>query len=185
VSAERGAVNRRWAGRALLAGLALLCALNVVLLVEKWGRVAHVATARGSAAPDFTAPLLDGGRFHLAEERGHPVALVFWASGCGPCQGERPGVDALARRRAGRPTRILPVSVDVERDQASDGARKLHLGLPIAWDDGGTASRVYEVETIPHTVLVDADGKVADVRRGPMSEDELARALDALEGAAR
>jgi thiol-disulfide isomerase/thioredoxin len=171
----------RWAGRALIAGLVALCALNVVYIVRQWHSVAQVSTPRGSEAPDFAAPLLAGGRFHLADERGHPVVLVFWASWCAPCKAELPGVDALARRRAGRPTRIVAVNVEGDRDRAARGAAELHLTLPIAVEDGA-ASQAYKVETIPHTVLIDAHGKVAGVERGPLSEDELARAIDRLEG---
>ena len=81
----------KWAGRAILAALALLFALRIVQLKGKG--LLHVATPRGSQAPSVTGPLLDGSRFRLADERGHAVALVFWAPWCGPCRAELPGVE--------------------------------------------------------------------------------------------
>jgi peroxiredoxin len=156
--------------------------LNVVYIARNWSTVSQVTTPRGSEAPDFTAPLLSGGRFRLADERGHPVVLAFWASWCGYCMQELPGVERVAHRLAdtGHRTRLVAVNTDVERDAAARAAAQLHLTLPIALDDG-SATALYRVQTIPHTVLVGVDGKVSDVRRGPQSEAELWRAIEALE----
>jgi thiol-disulfide isomerase/thioredoxin len=172
----------RWAGWAVIAALVVLAALNVTKLVRSWRDVTTVSGAPGSEAPDFEAPLLGGGKFHLAAERGHPVVLVFWASWCAPCRAELPGVEALAKQRAGKPTRIVAVNVENDAALAAEGVAQLHLTLPVALEDG-SASRAFQVQTIPMTVLVKPDGNVADVLRGSVSEDALARAIDRLEAA--
>jgi thiol-disulfide isomerase/thioredoxin len=173
----------RWAGRTLLAALALLAVLNGVYVVRNWSALSKVTTPRGSEAPDFSAPLLGGGQFRLSEARGRPLVLVFWASWCKPCRAELPGVERLGRRLATEPghrTRLVAVNTEGDRDAAAAGARELGLTMPIVLDDG-SASGVYHVRSIPYTVLVGSDGKVARVLRGVRSEDELWREITTLE----
>lgn len=172
----------RWAGRALVAVVVLLGALNVAYTARHWNAISRVTTPRGSEAPDFTLPTLDGGRVHLADERGHPVVLVFWASWCGPCQAELPGVERVAQALASPPhtARIIAISIDEVRDDAVAAARRFGLTMPVAHDDG-SAANAYHVMTIPQTVLIDRDGKVARVLRGGQSESDLMRAVERLE----
>jgi thiol-disulfide isomerase/thioredoxin len=176
----------RWAGRALLAGLVLLGALNAVHLARNWSRVSQVTTKPGSDAPDFTAPLLDGGKLHLAAEHGHPIVLVFWASWCGPCRGELPGVERIAARlrQPGHSARLYAVNTEGDGDAAAKAVRELGLHMPVVLDDG-SISVLYRVQTIPHTVLLDGEGKVARVLRGVHSEADLQHAIDRLEGSAK
>jgi len=171
----------RWVGRALLAGLALLMALRIVQL----GRAGlpRVSTPRGSEAPDFGGPLLGGGdRFRLADERGHPVVLAFWASWCGPCMAELPGVERVATelRKPPHTTRLIAVNTEGDRAAAAAAVQRLGLTMPVVLDDG-SASSAYQVTTIPHTVIIDGAGKVAAVLRGVAPEDELLRAIERVE----
>lgn len=174
----------RWAGRALVAALATLLALNALYVARNWSQLSRAPTPRGSTAPELAAVLLDGGRFRLADERGHPVVLVFWASWCGPCLAELPGVERVQRALAGHATRLYAVNTEGERERARATVERLGLTMPVLLDDG-SASSAYEVTTIPHTVVVDAAGKVAAVLRGAASEAELWREIDRVEGRVR
>jgi thiol-disulfide isomerase/thioredoxin len=171
-------------GRALLAGLALLFALRVVQLTRRAAAPVPVTTgalATGSAAPDFELPLIDGGRFHLAAERGHPVVLSFWASWCGPCKAELPGVERAGQklRQAPHVTRLVAVNTEGDRAVAAAKARELGLTMPVAIDDGA-ASQAYRIANIPRTVVIDAAGRIAAVYAF-ITEDELMRAVSELE----
>src|SRR5689334_10242414 len=46
-------------------------------------------------APDFTLTAYDGASYQLSDLRGKVVVLNFWATWCGPCKGEVPGLVAL------------------------------------------------------------------------------------------
>jgi thiol-disulfide isomerase/thioredoxin len=171
-----------WAGRALVAALAVLFALQLVNVKRNWAAIARVSTPRGSEAPDVTLPLLDGGTLHVAAEHGHPVVLAFWASWCGPCTAELPGVERVAQqlKRAPHRARLYAVNTEGNRDGALEGKMRLGLTLPIALDDG-SASQLYRVTTIPHTVILDDNGRIAAVLRGIQGEDDLMRAIAAVE----
>jgi thiol-disulfide isomerase/thioredoxin len=170
----------RWVGRALLIALGTLFALRVVQL----GRAGmpRVSVPRGSQAPELAGALLSGDRFRLSDERGHPVVLAFWASWCGPCMGELPGVERVAEqlRQPPHTARLIAVNTEGNRAAAGDAARRLGLTMPIVLDDG-SASAAYQVSSIPHTVIIDRAGKVTAVLHGAASEDELMRAIERVE----
>jgi thiol-disulfide isomerase/thioredoxin len=169
----------RWVGRAILLAIGVVFALRIVQLRHTGVRA---PTPRGSAAPSLAGPLLSGDRFQLGEERGHPVALVFWAPWCGPCIGELPGVERVnqALHQAPHTTRIIGVDTEGNAQTAQAAVARLGLTMPIVLDDG-SASSAYQISTIPHTVIIDAAGKVAAVLRGASSEDELMRAIERVE----
>jgi cytochrome c biogenesis protein CcmG, thiol:disulfide interchange protein DsbE len=170
----------RFTGRAILVALALLFALRIWQL--KGQGLVHVATPRGSLAPELTGPLVKGGSFRLSGERGHPVVLVFWAPWCGPCRAELPGVERVWKQLAAAPHTARIVAVDTEGDPATakEAQAKLGLTMPIVLDDG-SASAAYQITMIPQTVIVDGGGKVAALIRGEASEDELMRAIERVE----
>ena len=169
----------RWAGRAILIAIGLIFALRIVQL-RRTG--VSAPTPHGSVAPSLAGPLLAGDRFQLAGERGHPVALVFWAPWCGPCMGELPGVERVAKALRNPPhtTRLIAVDTEGNPQTAQATANRLGPTMPIVLDDG-SASSAYQVSTVPHTVIVDAAGRVAAVLRGASSEDELMHAIERVE----
>jgi thiol-disulfide isomerase/thioredoxin len=159
--------------------LAIFFALQVVAIRRDWSDFSRVTTPRGTEAPDLTLPLLDGGTLHVAGERGHPLVLVFWASWCGPCMHELPGVERVQKRLGGHRARIVAVNTEGNRDAALEVRDKLGLTMPIAIDDG-SGSSLYRVSTIPHTVILDEGGRVAAVM-GIASEDQLMSAIEDVE----
>jgi cytochrome c biogenesis protein CcmG/thiol:disulfide interchange protein DsbE len=170
----------RFTGRAILVALALLFGLRIWQL--KGQGLIHVATPRGSLAPELTGPLVAGGSFRLSGERGHPVVLVFWAPWCGPCRAELPGVERVAQKLALAPhtTRVIAVDTEGNRDTALEAAAHLGLTMPIVLDEG-SASAAYQITMIPQTVVIDAAGRVASLMRGSVGEDDLLRAVERVE----
>jgi peroxiredoxin len=171
-----------WAGRALLGGLALLLALNVLWLVENGAE--YRRPLAGRAAPAFSAPLLDGGELRLAEMRGHPVVLAFWATWCPPCVAEMPDLERLHRALSPSGVRVYAVDIDSGspdevREKVRTFVRAHQLTLPVVLDPGQVADR-YHIENVPQAVILDGEGRVAQVLEGQHTLEEMTAAMKAV-----
>src|SRR5579863_6367955 len=70
------------------------------------------AALQNVAAPDFELPDAQGHMVSLRAQKGHPVAVNFWATWCPPCVQEVPSLEAFASSIEGTDMRLLAVSVD-------------------------------------------------------------------------
>ena len=134
----------------------------------------------GGQAPGFTAPLLaGGGSLGLADLRGRPVMLNFWASWCVPCKDEAP---LLRRAFRAYGDRVAFVGVDVKdsRSDAIDFARRTGLSYPHVRNEGGKIYAEYGLTGQPETFFIDADGAIVEHVNGPMDEGALTQLLDVL-----
>ena len=127
-------------------------------------------------APDFELKTIDGERVHLAELRGHPVLLSFWASWCGPCRRELPEVARLHEQFKDRGLVVLGIN-DEGKGTARKFAEKNELPFPILDDSGEKAHRLYRVRAIPSVFLINAEGKVVRFFLGAQSAGTLNRAM--------
>lgn len=137
--------------------------------------------APGKPAPDFTEAYPSGdSTLSLSDLKGKVVLLDFWASWCGPCRKENPNVVKLYGKYKADGFTVLSVSLDKTKDPWLTAIEKDGLVWPYHVSDlGGWNSRVpkiYGVQGIPFTVLIDRDGNIVKTRlRGPELEAELAR----------
>jgi thiol-disulfide isomerase/thioredoxin len=141
------------------------------------------STAVGQPAPDFTQNRPDGTPFTLSSLRGKVVLIDFWASWCGPCRAENPNVVALYNRYVSKGFEIVGVSLDYSREDwlkaiEDDGLTWIHVSDLKGWTNAVAAQ--YAVRSIPHTVLVGADGVIlAKNLRGADLEAKVAEVLGA------
>lgn len=129
----------------------------------------------GDRAPDFDLPALDGGTVRLADFRGRPLVVNFWASWCTPCRKEFP----LLAQALAQHDELAVVGVTY-RDIESDSrrfAREQRARWPLAVDEDGDVARLYGVRAIPQTFFVRRDGTIAERVFGFSSEDALASRL--------
>jgi thiol-disulfide isomerase/thioredoxin len=141
----------------------------------------------GKEVKDFKVPLLAGGEFEFSKHRGKIVILDFWATWCGPCIQSLPElmetVESLKADKA-----VADKLVFVAMNQAEGAPQikrfleqrgwKLSVGLDLLQ----TVGRQFQVEGIPHTVLIGPDGKIAWTNTGarPGAAQELAEMVKKL-----
>lgn len=135
--------------------------------------------ARGKQVPDFTELRTDGKKsMKLSDLRGQVVLLDFWASWCGPCRAENPNVVKNYQKYKDAGFTVMSVSLDSNKDKWLAAIQADQLNWPNHVSDlGGWNSKVaklYGVQSIPFTVLIDKDGKViATNLRGAALEQTL------------
>lgn len=120
----------------------------------------------GQAAPNFTLKASDGDNKRLSEYRGQVVMLNFWATWCTPCRQEMPYLNELYRTYEDLGFVVLGVNLDEKKQRAIRLEKELGVAYPNVFDLDKDVSRLYQVNAMPTTVLVDRDGKVRYVNRG-------------------
>ena len=159
----------------LLAGVA---AVLTLLTVNVGGPDAAVDTPIvGRAAPAFDLETLDGGRLSLADLRGSPVVLNFWASWCIPCREEAPLLTAAARTFGTQGLRVVGIVYQDSAASARDFMDRFGQSYPGLLDPDGRTSIDYGVFGIPETFFIGRDGIVRARQVGPVTEAGLDRQI--------
>lgn len=138
-------------------------------------------TAIGSVAPDVVLQDPFGKTISLSSLRGKTVLVDFWASWCRPCREESPNLVKAYNKYKTRGFEVFSVSLDDNRDawQKAINDDKLlwtHVSDLMKWNS--SVVNLYNIESIPFTVLIDADGKIiAKNLRGKALDEKLAEIL--------
>jgi len=120
-------------------------------------------------APDFQLPSLDGRTVALGEFHGTKnVVLIFWASWCGPCRLEMPGLVSFYTRthKPDSDYEILAISIDEYPESAQGAAANMKAQFPVLIDTGQKAAGAYGVWSIPTLFVIDKTGKVIYSKEG-------------------
>jgi thiol-disulfide isomerase/thioredoxin len=133
----------------------------------------------GEAAPDDTYPLLDGGLGTLADLRGSPVVVNFFASWCEPCKAEMPDLAAV-HAEVGADVGFLGVNVRDREDDARALLAATGVDYAIARDPSGALQEAFGVVNMPSTFFLDADGRIVSSHPGVLTADQLRSQIAAL-----
>jgi cytochrome c biogenesis protein CcmG, thiol:disulfide interchange protein DsbE len=160
--------------RYLLVAALVIGALAAVEIATQGGD----GDRAGRPAPALPDEVLTPPRATLASLRGKPALINFWASWCGPCDKEAPELARLSRELRGRAT-----LVGVDWNDALSGARgfirKNRWSFPNLRDGDGTVGNRYGLSGLPNTFVLDRDGRIVQVLRGPQTVVSFERALRA------
>jgi peroxiredoxin len=133
-------------------------------------------------APRVAFHLLDGQTRTLAEYRGRPVVLWFWATSCARCIDQLPELAGLYQDWHGRGLEIVAVAMPFdapEHVQALVAQRA--LPWPVALDTAADVSRAFNgVPLIPTAYVIDADGQIVAHETGALDIARLGRIIGGL-----
>ena len=131
------------------------------------GSVANV----GDPAPDIALDDLDGRRRALAEWRGRPTLVNFWATWCAPCLREMPLLDARAKTDPA--LAIVGIALD-EPEVVRRFVHELGVSYPVLLDTPGTNDASVALGNrrgvLPYTVLLGPDGTILAQEAGDFAD---------------
>jgi cytochrome c biogenesis protein CcmG/thiol:disulfide interchange protein DsbE len=198
------AKRRLWPRAAALGGILLILGLLAYGLTTTGTSTRideELAQDRPVDAPDFDLAVLEpgflpstlrgpvgralaDGQLQLAELRGTPIVLNFWASWCDPCREEAPRLQEGWGRDSSRGILYLGLNMQDLTDDARAFLDEFAIDYPTIRDPGNEIARRYGATGIPETYFIDRRGRVVGHVIGVLEEETLASgAASAREGA--
>jgi thiol-disulfide isomerase/thioredoxin len=101
----------------------------------------------------------------IADVRGRPVLLTFWASWCGPCRVELPELSKLYGELVGRGFILITVNVDQHPLMGKRFLDSLGLTLPVYRIDP-RITKALGVDALPTNILLDLEGRFVQAYKG-------------------
>lgn len=140
--------------------------LAVLALTTLLCGTASSSVDAGAPAPDFALRSLAGKNLRLSEYRSEVVVLNFWSSWCGKCRQVMPVLDGLYQQHRDAGLHVLGVGVEGLFDKSSSVAAELELAFPILTDERQHVSKLYDLNRLPLTLIIDREGNVRYVHKG-------------------
>ena len=107
----------------------------------------------------------------ISDFKGKPLIINVWASWCGPCRDEMGSLNRLARRYGGKQFNVIGISTDDDGRAAAAFIKKSGVTFENFLDSKLLLENMLGANTIPLTVLVDANGRVLKKVRGAYEWD--------------
>jgi peroxiredoxin len=143
--------------RALIVALAVFWTLPAL--------AARFHAVPGVPAPDFALRAVAGPNVRLSEHVGQVVVISFWGGGCDACRAQLEALEQDFGRYEKQGLRVYGVEVTDDQPAALSFARGTHVTFPLLLDPAKAVARLYDVDNLPMTVLIDRDGKIRQVVR--------------------
>jgi peroxiredoxin len=130
------------------------------------------ALSTSAPAPQFSLAARGGKTVNLAQYKGQVVMINFWATWCGPCRQEMPLLESIYKKYNKMGFTLLGVNVEPDSKPAEDWLKATPVSFPILFDTKSEVSKMYEVNGMPSTVIVDRKGNVRVIHHGYKPGDE-------------
>jgi peroxiredoxin len=171
-----------------LVGISLILVVGLVAAVSAF---TGGKSPKGSSTPksrlvghrirDFSLGGLNGGTIRAPWEANQSSVLVFFASYCGPCQGEMPKIADYIRTHDPSPVVVLAIDAIDVRTSAQAMVKKDGVTFPVAFDpNGAVTNNDFGFGQIPESVFISSRGIVEKVYYGAIPAQVLARGIAAL-----
>jgi len=129
----------------------------------------------GMPAPQFALNTLDGKPVKLADLKGKPVLVNFWASWCPPCLEETPAlIQAYKELKAENPNiEFVGIGTNDEKANLVKFAENNKVPYLVVDDADGKVSDAFAVRGMPTTFFIDSAGIVRNVVNGEIKKDKV------------
>lgn len=150
----------------LIAGLLGACLISMLPL----GSEAQLPVIRfvrdPDPAPDFQVKDLDGKNVTLAAHKGQVILLNFWATWCGPCRAEIPGLVELQNKYKDQLQIIGMVVDEDDEDNLRDIVKSEHINYPVALTSPEVRMAYGGITALPTVFVINPEGRVVQKHVG-------------------
>ena len=147
--------------------------------VQGTGEITRVPKKERKSAPDIEGETLDGDQLKLKDYRGKVVVLNVWGSWCAPCRAEAPNLAKVSEDTKDQGVRFIGLNTrDPDKAPARAFERSFGVEYPSIYDPSGKQVLRFpkyslSLQTIPSTVVLDREGKIAARALKDLGEKEL------------
>jgi len=162
-----------WKNSLALFFLCVLCAAPLKVSADPFEQFGVSRPRTSKPAPDFDLKDIHGQSVNLAQFKGKPVLLNFWATWCGPCREELPSMQRMheASKKNGG-FHIIAISIDrFNMKKVSRYAENLNLTFPVLVDPDRKIRNAYFIRGLPTSYLIDSEGKLRGFISGSRNWD--------------
>jgi peroxiredoxin len=168
----------RWVRYGFVVAAVVLGAVAVWWAGSQAGGITQESERK--AMPAVVLEQLGGGEWRMADHRGQVVLLNYWATWCGPCWEETPGLVRLAKELGPQGLAVVGISVDEGgREKVRKFVEDFKVPYPVAFP-AAMSQLEWGLEGVPTTILVDREGRVAKSYLGAVREADFRRDVEAL-----
>jgi peroxiredoxin len=144
-----------------------------ILVVLLLAFVVSLPAIAADPAPNFSLKTGDGKVVELSKLKGKAVVVNFWATWCGPCRSEIPGMLEVYDKYKSKGLEIVGISLDRDGWKVvTPYVEKTKMTYPVVIGDEGIVKAYGGIEAIPTTFIVDRKGNIAEKHIGYMSRDD-------------
>ena len=152
--------------RAILLNILWISVISTTVFAKTPGEVDVGSVLHGAPLYGFA-----GDYRKLSELRGKPLIINVWASWCGPCRAEMGSLERLSRRFGGKQFNIIGISTDDDASAAAAFLRQSKITFDNYLDRNLVLENMLGADSIPLTILIDAQGRVLRKIRGSKEWD--------------
>ena len=148
------------------------------------GEITTVKAADRKDAPDLSGKTVAGGQASLASYKGKVVVINIWGSWCAPCRAEAPNLAAVSAADASKGVQFLGINTrDLTASNAARFDKRFGITYPSLFDPMGKLIQRFprgslNPQSLPATLVVDRQGRIAARALKALSADELHQLVD-------
>ena len=109
-------------------------------------------------APDFILEDPQGNLVRLADYRGKPLIVNFWATWCPPCRAEMPSMERAWQVLRKEGIELIAINVGEDAATVSQFLSEVSVGFPMPLDTDSEVVQRWPVRGLPTTYIVDPEG---------------------------
>ncbi|MGQ9648021.1 MAG: TlpA disulfide reductase family protein [Thermodesulfobacteriota bacterium] len=114
-------------------------------------------------APSFCLKTLNGSQLFLDDFRGKPIMIKFWATWCPSCVEELPMMEKFSQRNQDQLVILMPAIDGEKESKVRRVVEKNKVTLPVLLDPKAKTARIYGVNMIPASFLINREGWIVGI----------------------